>query len=239
MSMTMHGPVRTLSTPECALELLRSLAKGTTVNSNNTFRGAEQAYNHNNEPDVSALLHRLSDAWAWLESQAFLGPDPSQNTGWQRVTERGRSAANSTNALAEVVAEDRLAMSLHDRLESRIRPIFGLGDYETAAFAALKEVEIRVRNLSGATNSSLGVNLMRSAFKKDGGTLVDPGADPGEQVATMELIAGAIGTFKNPASHRTVDYRDPTEAAEAVLLADLHMRLLDRVEHRHSEHSPD
>ena len=51
-----------------------------------------------------------------------------------------------------------------------------------------------------------------------------------EQVATMELFAGAIGTFKNPASHRTVDYSDPTEAAEVVLLADLLMRLLDRVE---------
>ncbi len=111
--------------------------------------------------DLPALLQRLSDAWAWLESHGSLGPDPSQNAGWQRVTERGRAAATSAQALAEVTAEDRLAKSVHDRLECRIRPIFGLGDYETSAFAALKEVEIRVCELAGATNSSIGVNLMR------------------------------------------------------------------------------
>lgn len=46
----------------------------------------------------------------------------------------------------------------------------------------------------------------------------------------MELFAGALGTFKNPPSDRQVDYADPTEASEAVLLADLLMRLLDRLE---------
>ena len=38
-----------------------------------------------------------------------------------------------------------------------------------------------------------------------------------------------MGVFKNPTSHREVDYNDPTEAAEAILFADLLMRLLDRI----------
>lgn len=65
-----------------------------------------------------------------------------------------------------------------------------------------------------------------------GGPMADPEVEKGEQVAAMELFKGAIGVFKNPVSHRLVDYDDPTEAAEVVLLADLLMRLLDRVEVR-------
>lgn len=62
--------------------------------------------------------------------------------------------------------------------------------------------------------------------------LTDPDADPGEQVATMELFKGAIGLFKNPTSHRPVDYDDPTLASEVIVFADLLLRLLDRVEER-------
>lgn len=240
MHTTMSGPVdpdalRRLPTPECALILLRGLAKGTTVNSNNTFRGAEQAFRHNSEPDTPKLLERLSDAWAWLESQALIGPDPTQTSGsWQRVTERGRRVAADPNALTALDAEDRLVFNLHPLLEGKVRAMFALGDHETSAFAVMKAVEIRVRSLAGVDGSLLGVKLMREAFKSDAGPLADSDADKGEQVATMELFAGAIGAFKNPASHRTVDYADPTEAAEVVLLADLLMRLLDRIEQRSS-----
>jgi uncharacterized protein (TIGR02391 family) len=70
---------------------------------------------------------------------------------------------------------------------------------------------------------------MRSAFNPENGPLADRQLDPGERVGVMELFAGAIGTFKNPPSHRQVDYTDPTEASEVILLADLLMRLLDRI----------
>jgi hypothetical protein len=45
----------------------------------------------------------------------------------------------------------------------------------------------------------------------------------------MALFWGAIGVFKNPTSHRPVDYGDPTVDAEAVLVADLLLRMLDDV----------
>jgi uncharacterized protein (TIGR02391 family) len=108
-----------------------------------------------------------------------------------------------------------------------VKSQFLLGEYELGAFAAMREVEIRVRELSGAGSSLVGVKLMREAFR-DGGKLANPVLDAGERVGLMEIFAGAIGTFKNPPSHRQVDYANPTEASEVVLLADLLMRLLDR-----------
>lgn len=102
-----------------------------------------------------------------------------------------------------------------------------MGEYELAAFAAMREVEIRVRELAGAPAELIGVDLMHQAFKVDAGALHDPSLVRGEQVARMELFAGSIGVFKNPPSHRQVDYGNPTVAAEVVLLADLLRRMLD------------
>ena len=115
-----------------------------------------------------------------------------------------------------MVAAARLNVDLHERLR-KVRTQFLLGEYELAAFAAMREVEIRVRELAKADNSLIGVKLMRQAFKPEGGRLAHPELDAGEQVGMMELFAGAIGTFKNPPSHRQVDYEDPTEASEVVM----------------------
>jgi hypothetical protein len=41
-----------------------------------------------------------------------------------------------------------------------------------------------------------------------------------------------LGLFKNPSSHRQVDFADPTVASEIVLLADLLLRMLDATEKR-------
>lgn len=96
----------------------------------------------------------------------------------------------------------------------------------------MKAVEVDVRTTAGLDGSVLGVALMRMAFKPEGGVLTDSGAHQGEQSALMELFSGAIGAFKNPASHRTVHFDHPVEAAEVVQLADLLLRLLRRAQNR-------
>lgn len=239
MTMSMSGPVpsdqiRQLATPELAQRLLVAVAKNGDLNWNNTMRGAEQAFAFDSEPDRQQLLDRLSDAWSWLEAHALVGPS-SHNpapANWQRVTREGRDLAASETALQRLWASDRLAGSLHPMLEAKVRSIFNLGDYEIACFAAMKVVEVEVRRASELEPSVLGVDLMRQAFRPDGRPLTDTGAHRGERVATMELFAGAIGTFKNPSSHRTVHFDDPVEAAEVIQLADLLLRLLDRAEAR-------
>ena len=140
------------------------------------------------------------------------------------VTRLGRRTLEE--GLEVIQATERIDVSLHNRL-IKVRSQFLIGEYELAAFAAMREVEIRVRELANADSSLIGVKLMRNVFGEDG-ALADQNLDRGERVGIMELFAGAIGTFKNPPSHRQVDYANPTEASEVVLLADLLMRLLDR-----------
>lgn len=75
---------------------------------------------------------------------------------------------------------------------------------------------------------------MRQAFRpgrdgQGGGPLWRADDHGGEAVAVMKLFAGSLGLFKNPASHRRVDFTDPTEAAEVVLRADLLMRQLAKL----------
>lgn len=240
MMMRYSGPVpteqiRELPTPELAMALLRSFGDGRTINANNMLRGAETAFDQNGERDKDHLLRRLSDAWAWLASRGLIGPHPKNtDSAWQCVTTDGRELADDSHGQAKLWSADRLAGALDPALEEKVRPIFNLGDYETACFAAMKAVEVEVRTASGLDSSLVGVDLMRQAFKP-GGPLADPGAHGGEVVALMELFAGSIGAFKNPASHRAVHFDDPVEAAEVVQLADLLLRLLRRAQQRDTE----
>jgi uncharacterized protein (TIGR02391 family) len=90
-----------------------------------------------------------------------------------------------------------------------------------ACLVAMREVEIAVRESAGLESNWIGKDLMRHAFKPEGGRLTDDEALPAEQQAIADIFAGAIGAFKNPSSHRTVEFEDGVEAAEIVQLADL------------------
>lgn len=225
--------IRNLPLPDLAMALLKTQSSpGAQLNLNNTLRGMDMTLGECPQKDGDALLARLADAWAWLEAHALIATHhKNTSSGWQRVTEIGRELAADPNAVTKVWAEDRLAGELDPTLGSA-RSNFALGDYETASFAAMKAVEVCVRSAAGLPNELVGVALMRKAFSPKDGILTDPGAEGGEQQATADLFAGAMGTFKNPASHRSVQFDDAVEAAEVVQLADLLLRIVHRADRR-------
>ncbi|GHI27085.1 hypothetical protein Shyd_84560 [Streptomyces hydrogenans] len=104
----------------------------------------------------------------------------------------------------------------------------------------MKTVEVAVRDASGLDNSLVGVALMRKAFQphqngKPGGPLADAGAEgAASRRADSALFAGAMGRYKNPSSHRTVDFDNPIEAAQIIQFADLLLRQVDRAKDRNS-----
>lgn len=230
-----YEDIRNLPLPDLALRLLATL--GDAPNFNNHIQGIKNAdtYSDPVPSDLGALLSRLSDAWAWLEAHALIGPSSTnpQSGHWQRVTAQGEAVCKDPKAVSKVWAAERLAGDLDPALSSA-RSNFALGDYETASFAAMKAVEVAVREAADLSNELVGVHLMRKAFGPKDGMLRDPEAEGGEQQATADLFAGAIGAFKNPASHRTVKFEDPVEAAEVIQLADLLLRIVARARDRPS-----
>ncbi|WP_228054401.1 TIGR02391 family protein [Streptomyces antimycoticus] len=227
--------LRQLPTRDIALLLLKHLA-GTPgyLQYTGTMMSARQAFQ--DEPDTNTLVERLSDAWCWLEAHALLTREPSQSEAFRRVSRDGMDLVNDPQGITRFEARERLSGPLHPALEGTVRTNFHLGDYETACFAAMKAVEVAVRDASGLDNSLVGVPLMRAAFQPyrngKGGPLADAGAEGGEQEAASALFAGAMGAFKNPSSHRTVDFDDPIEAAEIIQFADLLLRQVERAKRR-------
>jgi uncharacterized protein (TIGR02391 family) len=177
------------------------------------------------------LIEAMAEAWDWLHQHGLvaLRPGTGSPDGWAFVTRRGCRVIKASEPLSLLRAEERINVELHPSIAEDVRAQFLLGKYEFAALAALKQVEIRVREMARARDGDVGVPLMRQAFKPSGGPLTDPNQEAGEQEATSALFAGAIGVFKNPSSHREVEYDDPTFAAEVVLLGDLLLRMLDQV----------
>ena len=120
---------------------------------------------------------------------------------------------------------------LHPLVEAEARPQFMIRKLDQAVFASLRAVEIRVRALGGYSDQTIGADLMNRAFAT-GGSLTDSSAPRGEQEGIRALFAGAFGALRNPAGHRQIDYDDVSEAVEAVQLASLLMRILDRIQAR-------
>lgn len=73
----------------------------------------------------------------------------------------------------------------------------------------------------------IGTDLMRDAFRKETGPLTDKALPVAEQEALSNLAAGAIGSYENPTSYRTVTITDPTGAVEMVMLASHLLRIVD------------
>jgi hypothetical protein len=141
----------------------------------------------------------IAEAWAYLEAQGLLIPSPEDGEhGWRVLSRRARRFESESEFARYSVARLLPKEVLHSSIAEKVWMAFMRGEFEIAAFQAMRAVEVAVRGAAGYGNEKFGVPMMRDAFSPGKGPLADVGADAGEQVARMEIFAGAIGISSRP-----------------------------------------
>ncbi len=187
---------------------------------NHTYKDYPQEY-HNKIAEV------LMEGWVWLEREGFIAPRPGDSTGnWYFITRRGMKVNEASDLEAYQKSNLLPKKQLHPLIAQKVWATFLRGDYDTAVFQTFKEVEVSVRNVGGFAAEDIGATLMRKAFAPEKGPLADKHLPKAEQDALANLFAGAIGSYKNPHSHRSVSI-EAEEAVEMIMLGSHLLKIVD------------
>ena len=196
---------------------------GTKLNRYNFSLNAADGYPDRCRREISQAL---MEAWTVLEREGLVAPWPGSQGEWVFVTRKGQKLGSPNAFVAYRVSTQLPKELLHPRLLPRVWPAFARGEYDTAVFEAFKEVEVCVRIAAALTDGDYGTDLMRRAFHVDKGSLTDLQKPAAERQALSDLFAGAIGSYKNPHSHRRVAIL-AAEASEMIVLASHLLGIVD------------
>jgi uncharacterized protein (TIGR02391 family) len=172
----------------------------------------------------------LGEAWVWLTTNGLLVPDAGINgaNGFMRLTPRAEKLVTSSDDFRKFRQSISFPKELlHPAIADKVWLALARGELDDAVFAAFKAVEVAVREAAKLAPTDIGAALMRKAFDKTSGPLTDQTQPEAEREALAHLFAGAIGSYKNPHSHRTVSITDPLDAQEMVMLASHLLRIVD------------
>jgi uncharacterized protein (TIGR02391 family) len=187
--------------------------------------GRRTSYPQDKQSEINLAL---AEAWAWLVAQGLLVPVPAHIGSDGRVlSRRARRFEDETEFARYATARMLRKEVLHSRISNKAWSAFMRSEFDVSVFQAMKAVEVATREAAGLPNDLVGVKLMRKAFDPKDGPLTDMEAEESERDARSALFAGAIGSYKNPHSHRDVQLTDPAEATEIVMLANHLLRIID------------
>lgn len=165
-------------------------------------------------------------AWSWLEANWLICRHPEQDNDWYIPTKRGKELRDRAGVRSLVEGAQLPDHFLHDAFIADVRPLFLQSRYDLAVFEAFHRLEIGIRDAAGLGDDLIGTKLAARAFNPDDGPLTDLAAEAGERQALMNLMCGALGSYKNPQSHRHVGL-DAPEAREMILMASHLLKIVD------------
>jgi len=171
----------------------------------------------------------LIEALHWLEVNAILLPPPGVNgqNGFRVLSRRGGALVDKAQFDSFQKAAAFPKALLHPLIANRVWTALSRGEYADAVFVAFRTVEERVRTAAGFANTDYGTDMMRRAFHAENGPLTDKSLPVAERDSLAHMFAGAIGSYKNSHSHRTVVINSHSEAQEMVMLATHLLSIVD------------
>jgi hypothetical protein len=136
-----------------ALLVLQKFADGSLeLHRHNFFNTANHVYKGAGISDPHGVVRALADAFDWLSHHGLI----SWNLEGDFITRKGHKVLAASDGLRLLEAEARIDVDLHPRIADRIRSQFMHGEYSTAALLAMREAEIRVRELAGTVDDDKG-----------------------------------------------------------------------------------
>jgi uncharacterized protein (TIGR02391 family) len=182
----------------------------------------------------AGVVQACAEAWAWLEANGLICPNPTAlgSGDWYTATRRALVVKDHQSVRSLIASQELPEYFLHADLAQGVRALFLQGRFETAVFEAFKTVEVEIRTAAELGNDLVGVQLANRAFSVEDGPLTDRAAEKGEREALRSLMAGALGSYKNPTSHRRIKLT-ASETREMIILAS---HLLQIIESRRAPH---
>lgn len=167
-----------------------------------------------------------------LKNSGIIVQDSTQEDYFQILTAKGKEIVEKQQD-PEIFALRLEEVLKNQELLFRCLGPFNDQDYELAVFKAFKFVEESVRAKAELSESDIGVGLMSKAFSSNRGKLIIPACvSSAEQEGIHSLFRGAIAFFKNPSSHRTVNYENRLVAIQAIVVAELLLGILSTAQPR-------
>jgi hypothetical protein len=116
-----------------------------------------RAYMQDANDPASPTGRAWAEAWEWVIARGLVTALLGQNSDHWAISRRGRQVAAQEDPLVHLSSSARLDVDLHPRIARTVRSLFSQGLFDLAAFEPMKQIEIRVPELSKASAGDRGI----------------------------------------------------------------------------------